>query len=929
MPGLIDLNRNRPTTLKCGTCGEPLDILLAENGVIKCGICDYFNTLPKEDTSDSVREKLALGNGLLDTAKFDDAFMMFSRAADEDMNEPEAYFGMALAEYKIQYVVSLKDDGQTKRLQAIVHAISQDNFCDNINYRRALNKATPEQRRVYEERAQEIDYIRDQFYKFKNSGLKYDCFLCLKVTNDITKEKTPESRVADEICTYLRRKGFRPFYSEQVLENVTGGDYEAHILYALQSAECMVIVCYDEAHLRTKWVQNEYKRFLKLVNDEEKESDSITIVFGDRPIEKLPGKNGKIQGIRGKSGDMLERVYHFVERHTPEARKRKEEEEKAREAAAAKRVEDMVKQQVANMGAVASAPAQPIRPLLTRASQEMMMGNTEKALEYYGNVLDIQPECGEAWFGMMLLEFDCTSEDKLLKKIDSAYSTNPEKHKLLFNVTSSQYGTMVKKYADSALMAKYNEIISACNKPEGWYRMMLQDMGCNSDKELLDKIRRSYSTDKSKTDFLQKFRTSKYVEKVNNCAEGELRNRYETLWNASNDPASWYKVWLSEFGCYNDAEAERALQEACCLDENKNSMLFSFKSSRYAEAVASCATGEILARYNKLITKCNYCIEALNNHAKLEIDKTRGERARISEELNRLRSQEKSCRATVARGETLYKKIWLKALLFVILLAVSAVGWFFALGSVIKYAYGANMFKYTDLFRLDETGLVFSKTYLKAIGIPMFTCWGMTLIKGQATLGFIIQVLGYSIVTAILLRVLNKVTGGALSFGGEYVAPFIIMAVAFALGWFFILARYRMANLGGTTYLDSIDFVIEGSGLFDTFPTLSELNNYGISGFGGWGLLFPFGFIIQPVVYGLASSLLMMVVLKVLCIIDDNHGVGYRKNKMTYRAKFNNAQNVIYRLNELNAINKGYDKREEQLERIVAKCRNSLNVSSY
>lgn len=925
MAGLMDLKQ-----LKCKTCGEPLSMSVAQNGVIVCAICGYSTILPKEDSTDKVRELLSHGDSYLDTGKFDDAYTMFARASEEDSEEPEAYFGMALAEFRIQYVNDLKDDGKSRRLQAIVHAISPDNFCDNLNYRKALNYATDAQRKEYERRAGEIDYIRDQFYKFKNAGLNYDCFLCLKVTDDVTKLKTPETRVAEEICTYLRRKGFKPFYSEQVLESVTGGDYEAHILYALHTAECMLIICYDEAHLRTKWVRNEYTRFLKLVNDDEKESDSITIVFGDRPIEKLPGKNGKIQGIRGKSGDMLERVYHFVERHTPEARLRKEAEEQAQKEAEEKRVAQMIEQKMrqANLGG-SSANAQPVKPLLTRAAQELSMGRLDKANEYYNKVLDMQPECGDAWFGMLLLEFDCVNEQELHKKIDHAYSLDKEKHKLLFNVTSSQYGAQVKKYGDSALLTKYNALIAACNNPEGWYRMMLQDMGCGNDRELMEKIKRSYCCDKSKTDFLKKFRDSKYGERVRNCATGELRDRYEQLWAASNDPESWYKVWLREFGCSSDHDMERTLQIACCPDEKKNQLLFKFKESEYGQAVASCASGELLARHDNLIRKCDGFIEALRNGARADLEKSQAERAKIEVEYNDLHEREQQCRATIELGNSRYIKKWLKLVLFFVLFVVSAVAWFFALGSVIRYNIGAEIFKYSDLFKLNKQGVELTISELKAIGIPAFTGWGMTLFKGKATLGFIIQIIAYSFATALILSIIRKICVDDLNgFILRFVVPFVGLAIVFGVAWFFILAKYWMGNIDVLTYSQLFRYEFNGSGP-SGLPIMSELGNYGISKFGGWGLtvLNGLGVFIQPLVYGIGCSIVMNVLLNVLLVIDDKCASGYRKNKVTFRAKYNNARRTIDRLNEVKSKKKSYDGQVRQMERIISRCNASLQNS--
>ena len=319
--GLLDLKQ-----IKCKTCGEPLDLNNAHNGVIKCGVCDSCFTLPKFTAEQKVIDYLFQAEGDLDTGKFDDAYTKFAKAAELDKTEPEAYWGMALAEYKIQY---LKDE-VNNRLQPICHEINDKDFSDSLNYFRALKYATEAQRAEYEKKGEEIDRIKKEFYKLKQTGLDYDCFICVKVSDD-NGERTADSEFAHKIHRMLKNNSYEPFYSEAVLKNVTGADYEAHILYALTTSETMLVICFDEAYLRTKWVKNEYTRFLKLVNDEEKESDSITIVYRGKPIEKLPGKNGKIQGVDANELDCSHRILQFVESHTPEAKRKREEAIRKRE----------------------------------------------------------------------------------------------------------------------------------------------------------------------------------------------------------------------------------------------------------------------------------------------------------------------------------------------------------------------------------------------------------------------------------------------------------------------------------------------------------------------------------------------------------------------------------------------------------------------
>lgn len=307
---------------KCKGCDYDLTELASKsaNGLVKCPHCGAVRTVPKKEITPAALSFLKMGEHDLDTCKFDEAYEAYKKASELDKNEPEAYWGMALAKFKVQY---LKDE-VNNCLQPICHEVTDKKFTDDPDCMRAFMKATPEQREEYEKRAKDIDYIQNEFSKLEETGLDYDCFICVKVTGE-NGNTTEDSKGADYIYRLLKDKGYKPFYSEYEIRNKQGADYEAHILYALYKSECMLVVCRDESYLQTKWVKNEYARFLKLVNDEERESDSITIVYSGKPIERLPGKKGKIQGIDFSRREADGQITEFVERHTPIAKKKREE----------------------------------------------------------------------------------------------------------------------------------------------------------------------------------------------------------------------------------------------------------------------------------------------------------------------------------------------------------------------------------------------------------------------------------------------------------------------------------------------------------------------------------------------------------------------------------------------------------------------------
>ena len=151
---------------RCKTCDAVLDMSTARDGVVECKFCHNVYTIPKEEAKSDTREQLAIASHELDACSFDRAYTAFSKAAEIDPSEPEAYFGMALATFKVQYL----KDAAKKHLQPICHDINVGKVRDDKNYKKALSLATAEQKRVYGERADEIDSVSKEFNRLKSAG---------------------------------------------------------------------------------------------------------------------------------------------------------------------------------------------------------------------------------------------------------------------------------------------------------------------------------------------------------------------------------------------------------------------------------------------------------------------------------------------------------------------------------------------------------------------------------------------------------------------------------------------------------------------------------------------------------------------------------------------------------------------------------------
>ncbi len=606
-------------SFKCKNCGALFQAATNENGVLKCEYCDSIFTIPKKDSNNEVLQFLQIGEHNLDACHFDEAYTAFEKASQLNDKEPEAYWGMALAEFKVQYI----KDAVNNRLQPICHEFNDKEFQANKNYLKALKCAGVEQKSEYFSKAQDIDYIREEFLKLQQTGLDYDCFICVKVSQtdveqaDISKKNwTNDAYNADSIYDLLKRHDFRPFFSEREIKGRSGANYEAMILYALYTAETMLVVCSDEEYLRTPWVKNEYTRFKSLIKNEEKENDSLTIVYNGKPIDRLPGdNNGRIQGIDYSKREADFEIVKFVQNHTPIARAKREEEERRKHSQneeikkqieEQKRAQKELEERLKNFNSQSTGAT--VGTLLTRAKQELEVNNFEKARMYFEKALECNPENADAWFGLMLLDHNCVNFDGLLAKLNNAFDSN--NCEFFLDVVKNRNFIICQKYADGNIAEKLESIKFDCENKinillkkenidldniEFYQRILLQNQSnidalyallltsndCVSKEELLAKINHCNNVNnysilfdlKDQPEFVKAMQLAdedlsdeldEYISACNQKIE-QLLEEDKTNLKAShfyvnvikempNNVVAKYRLFLIDFGCINEQE---------------------------------------------------------------------------------------------------------------------------------------------------------------------------------------------------------------------------------------------------------------------------------------------------------------------------------------------------------------------------------------
>ena len=347
--------------LRCKMCGGDLEIQENET-ICVCEFCGTKQTVPKADNDKKI---LLFGraNKLRSVCEFDKAYAIYESLADEFKNEAEAYWGLVLCKYGIEYV----DDPKTGNKIPTCHRSSFDSVLEDENYLSAIRESDPVAKDVYKSEAEYIETLRRGILEISSKEEPYDIFICYKETGK-DGQRTHDSVLAQDIYTELTEKGYRVFFSRITLEDKLGVKYEPYIFSALHSSKVMLVVGTDADYLSAVWVKNEWSRYLKLIEAGEKKT-LIPCYKGIDPYD-LPEEFADLQAQdMGKIGAMQDLV-RGIGKLVPLGQ------------------------------APVTAPANNVENLLQRAKIALDGGDFKKAEEVFEKVLEADVKCADAYLGI-------------------------------------------------------------------------------------------------------------------------------------------------------------------------------------------------------------------------------------------------------------------------------------------------------------------------------------------------------------------------------------------------------------------------------------------------------------------------------------------------------------------------------------------------
>lgn len=252
------------------------------------------------------------------------------------------------------------------------------------------NAPDEESRRIYQEEAARIAEIQKGILAISANEKPYDVFICYKETDE-NGQRTRDSQWAQDVYYGLTEQGLKVFFSRITLEDKLGQQYEPYIFAALNSAKVMVVIGSRPEYFNAVWVKNEWSRYLSLMKHDHKRL--LIPCYRDMDPYDLPEELSMLQSQDmskiGFMQDLLRGVQKVMQQPTS--------------APQVVRVET----------ATVETNAPGVTSLLKRAALFLEDGDTASAREYYDRVLDIDPECAEAYMGKVCAETGCRKESDL------------------------------------------------------------------------------------------------------------------------------------------------------------------------------------------------------------------------------------------------------------------------------------------------------------------------------------------------------------------------------------------------------------------------------------------------------------------------------------------------------------------------------------
>lgn len=380
--------------IKCKMCGGDL-MFHKESPIAKCKSCETIQTVPVADDEKKLT-LFARANRLRRMCDFDKAARVYDNIVADFPEEAEAYWGLVLCKYGIEYV----DDPTDGKKIPVCHRTSFDSVIDDANYEQALENTDSLARTVYRKEAKEIDILRKTINEVSAKVKPYDIFICNKGI-DRNGNCTLDSDLGQSLYDLLTAKGYKVFFSRITLADKQGQNCEPFIFAALNSARVMLAVGTDYEHYNDVWVKNEWSRFLRMKSSEQKKI--LIPCYKDIDTYDMPREFAKLKAYDLGNPDDIQNLLISIEKTLQQTG------------------EAGLSMQNAVQEAVRTMEEEKNRKLVENAVSLGILavdaGDTSKAKGHFEEALKLDPECIGAYLGLVRIITDINKAAPYVKKI--------------------------------------------------------------------------------------------------------------------------------------------------------------------------------------------------------------------------------------------------------------------------------------------------------------------------------------------------------------------------------------------------------------------------------------------------------------------------------------------------------------------------------
>ena len=372
---------------KCKMCGGNL-VPNQDGKTAVCDSCDSLWTLPN-DQDERLANMHNRANDLRVNSEFDRAISVYEKVIAEDGTDAEAYWGLLLCKYGIEYV----KDPATGRYIPTCHRAKYGSILNDPDYQNVISRADPDAKVRYEQQAKEIDSIMQEILSIAAKQERFDVFISYKEQDE--GERTMDSFRARSLYDKLTARGIRTFYAPESLP--LGKNYEPIIFSALHSARVMVLLGSKPEYFTAPWVKNEWARYLELINKGE-EKTLIPAYWDLIPEIDFPREIASLQAVNMGTPVGELQLLEYIQKLT------------------ASRTGGQAAVAAASAAPTSQPGQQEVQPLLKRADIFLDNGQFDEAATYYNRALDKAPENAQAYWGLLLCRRKCRTAEDLIKR---------------------------------------------------------------------------------------------------------------------------------------------------------------------------------------------------------------------------------------------------------------------------------------------------------------------------------------------------------------------------------------------------------------------------------------------------------------------------------------------------------------------------------